>query len=490
MCTTWSDFVHSSFRHGAILKVSTDNAFEYVLGNATLETMDTTQKYAEINALLQQQETDESLDELSEKLYNNPLSASDQLELLLQALGDDKDGYFECLLRQGKPDDASEIFNVLVHLFQQERAKVRTHANPPYAAEQNPYCLVAQRVVRLVFDVVTQLAEDDEVKRPNILHLVAQHGTPRIAGVVIEAVRMLDEAAVGEMLRQPDTNTKTPLGIALYHDNDAMVAFLVDQEGNVILIESETGQLHDPDLFKRSDHVACVVEKGNLKYLEKLLENHERESLLTVATLEVAVRSGRVSIWKFIVNWKPELSRNHGLLFTAIIARRPEIVRLILEAHPTLLKHLDKTKEAARLVVDMAEKQKDEKEFRVPQNAQANKDVKTKLALNFKVKQRGDKESSNDSSKAKVNEGMSSTFKKRTTVPTARKRESKLKSKLSGEIKDILLEHMVRQLLPRQVQYCWPRPKGIDCLSSSLLLLFLASCSFSFFPFIRFLPNN
>lgn len=479
---------HSPFRNRAILKVSIGNASEYLVGNATQETMNTTQEYAEINALLRQPETGGSLDELSEKLCNNPLSASDQLELLLllQALGDDNDGYFEGLLRQGNSDDASEIFNLLVHLFQQERAKVRSHANTPGTADQSKYCLVAQRVVRLVSDVVMELAEDEDVKRPNVLHLVAQHGTPRIAGVIIEAVRTLDEDAVGEMLRQPDTNAKTPLGIALYHDNDAMAAFLVDQEGHVISKESETGQLHDPDLFKRRDHVVCVVEKGNLKYLKMLLANHERESLLTIATLEVAVRSGNVNIWKFIVNWNSDLSKDHGLLFAAIRARRPEIVRLILEAHPTLLENLDKAKEAACLAVDMAEKKKDEKEFRAPKKAQANGDVKTKLALNFEEKQRGDKKSSNDSSKAKVNEGMPSNFKERATVPTERKRESKSKLNLSGEIKDILLEHMVRHLPPRQVQCCWPRPKGIDSLSSSFLslslLFFLSLSPFLFFP--------
>lgn len=250
-----------------------------------------------IRDLLLEEESDSSLENLESKLLESPLSTAEQLELL-QALDDKKDEYFVKLLQNGKSDDWKAVSELLIHLFNQERAKGGTQASSDI--ERNNYCQIARRVVELKFDVVTGLEEEDDddeeaANCDNVLHLVAQHGTTLIADEIIETVReSYDDGEAGEsgvsaMLQKRNRNDKTPLGLALENEDDAMVRYLVGKESE--MIDQDALQTRDP--FKRKEHVAFVIEKGSLERLKMLLADDTKQYLLTETTLEIAARSGK-----------------------------------------------------------------------------------------------------------------------------------------------------------------------------------------------------
>lgn len=120
------------------------------------------------------------------------------------------------------------------------------------------------------------------------------------------------------------------------------------------------------------------------------------------------------------------------------------------------MNNLEKTKKAAHLVVGLIDKQKVEKR-KVPQKKSKQGTVKEKTGLNSENKKTRSEESSKDSPKVQAP----------ISVPKTSSRQARSKLESLEEVRDTLLEYMVKHLSPRQVQNCWPRPKGINYLLST-----------------------
>jgi hypothetical protein len=408
--------------------------------------------YADIEEILQRAESRDTCAHLCTRLNQAKLSSRDQLGLLQQAFRASKHDYFHLLVSWEETADLKKIFDLLKCLFNEESYKRDSDSD-----ERIEYLRIAERVLLVTDELLELSTEDDyfvDAQDQTFLHLVAQHGTPEMADVLMEKIRQFGEGTVLHMLQHIGENLITPLGIALRENRDEMAKFLIQEENKIIEKRRKLGEKSDPTLFKRVDNVSDAAAKGNLSHLRMLLENHDWETLLSEETLNGVARNGMLNTWEFIVEWNPNLSKSHKILLTAIKTRHREIMRRILQSHPALLKN---NLEATRLAASDAKSLADKAEKAAKVEVQGNR----KLAHGIQEAKAGMERvelASKGQGKKIFRERDASDQKK---MPTIEERRRDTKSD-PGRIRDLLLEYMVRQLTPREVQSCWPRARGMS----------------------------
>ncbi|KUJ11640.1 uncharacterized protein LY89DRAFT_228881 [Mollisia scopiformis] len=367
-----------------------------------------------IEDILAQDEDENAVDEIEELLMNTDWTAESQLHILSK-VDTSKERFFRTVTLWGKDEEKGlkTAFELLIKLFSKEKElwkqwdmRKSRQADEDSAAMtpsviDSPNCIIAQQILAILPEVMEKTYE--EHNGDNILHAVCRHGVKSIAELVLSFVQQYDVEQFDSMLEAPNSSNETPLRVAIYVSGQDVS--LVE-----LLAKHSDG--------RRQTHLLKAVEDGKLNHLKILLDTSEEgDKLLSLEVLKGAARSGHTDVWDFITTKKPNLAKDAGLLRTAIEYRTLEIVLRLLDSHPEILRKLDDVKKAAKLAVDLAEK-----EIEIP-TPKPGKKLKAKKALEEEQKQRHQRE-------------------------------------VSRSIRNLLLERMLRELSPKDVKGCWPRAQG------------------------------
>jgi hypothetical protein len=314
-------------------------------------------------------------------------------------------------------------FTALVEIFKEEKGRLlkeekvaKINSVNMDDRTDNPICAI----VRGFLQRMPRVFKDGKVDTDNLLHAVCRHGTESLARAVINAIEERRPDVLEDLLQAHNTNGETPLKTALYIGDSKLVKLLA---------------CHDDG--KRPDHVLEVVKTGKLEQLKILLSTYEgEEELLSDSVFLGAAEAGHVDIWEFLMEQRPKAANNARLLQTAIKHRQKDIVNHLVGTHLEVLRDLEDAACTAESAVGIV-KQTSEKLKEARENL---KETREKL------------KSEPATLGGKLHKREKKLMK---TVQTLR-----VQYDVSNDIRNILLESLVRILKPRDVKSCWPSDPG------------------------------
>jgi hypothetical protein len=455
-----------------------------------------------LQAFLAKEECDETISELKGVLRKTEYDVSLQ-KYLLHHIPRDKESFLKCVLTWANTHkDVKYVWELVMLLIDEDKQERPSTIIQGLQIDQEQNAGVVHHdgqretlLARVVRAKLPDLAKHHGSSNENILHAACQRGTSRALATIIQEIskRKNGSSLLTGLVQdaKPVTENKnkpyTPLEVALHQGSADMIKILAGHEDGFL-----------------TNHFYNEATDGNLENLRALVEGAGKDataSILTPKLLQAAIGRDTTrrhmryfEMWDFIISNKKELGNEPGLLKLAIENGHFEIVKSLLDNYKShLTDSLQIVSDAAQLAVDLVLKTLEAKrdlEDRLAERPQGNITKRAspketaaetqEAASNGRTESKGeettvqawekvtaggdDDEPSEDeagySTSEEGSDDESSDDENNEDPKSEKLAELERAITNSANIRDVLLDTMVRTLSPRDTRACWPKERS------------------------------